>query len=78
VFESQAAVPNRRARRVASPVDNTAERDAYTIPNAAHKLNVGTRTIERWLAAGVLRSFKIGHVRRIPRVEIERLLSTAE
>ncbi len=52
--------------------------ELLTIAEAATRLRVGRRTVERWLATGELRSVRLGRRRLIPQDELERLLRLAE
>jgi excisionase family DNA binding protein len=51
---------------------------AATIEQAADTLGVSRWTIHRLLVAGQIRSVKIGAARRIPMVELTRLLTEGE
>lgn len=47
----------------------------YTRPEAADILRVSTSTLSRMIAAGELRSVRVGKQVRIPREEISRILA---
>lgn len=49
--------------------------DEYlTIREAADAAHVSKRTLERWLAAGVVRAVRVGRVVRIRRADLDRAL----
>ena len=51
--------------------------DAYTIPEAAAKLEVHPREVREWIEEGRLTAFDSVAGRRIPREELERLAEPA-
>lgn len=48
---------------------------AYTLPEAAERLGVSTRTLQRMAAKGELRLARLGAATRVPAAEIARLLA---
>jgi excisionase family DNA binding protein len=44
------------------------------VSEAANLLSCSERSVRRWIAAGVLKSVKIGGARRVPEAEISRLM----
>jgi len=63
-----------------SPRQNTAPRtdaDDFTVRELAAALRVHNQTIYKMLARGALRSYKVGHARRIPREEFDRIRGQA-
>jgi excisionase family DNA binding protein len=55
-------------------VRSSVERFALRPQEAAAALGVSVRTIHRWIAAGALRSARVGGARLIPAQEIRRFL----
>ena len=48
----------------------------YSIEQVAAECGVCERTVRRWLSSGVIRGVRVGpKLIRIPRAEVERLLS---
>lgn len=52
--------------------------ELLTIEEAATRLRLGKRTVERWLSTGEIRSVRLGRRRLIAQEEVERLLKLAE
>ena len=50
---------------------------AYTLPEAAERLGVSTRTLQRMAAKGELRLARLGSATRVPASELARLLAPA-
>lgn len=50
---------------------------AYTLPEAAERLGVSTRTLQRMAAKGDLRLARLGSATRVPASELARLLAPA-
>lgn len=50
---------------------------AYTLPEAAERLDVSVRTLQRMSARGELRLVSLGSAKRVPASELARLLSPA-
>ena len=51
------------------------ERAAYRVDEVATLLGVSARTVRRWLAAGELRSVRLGGVVLIPTAELDTVLA---
>jgi len=45
-----------------------------SVKEVAHKMNVSSRTVMRWLDAGWLKSIRIGGIIRIPPEDLQRLI----
>jgi excisionase family DNA binding protein len=57
-------------------VNKTAEpRRFLVIAEVAEEARVTTKTVRKWIAAGRLRSGRVGSVIRVDRLELERLLA---
>ena len=50
---------------------------AYTLPEAAERLDVSVRTLQRMAARGELRLASLGSAKRVPASELARLLAPA-
>lgn len=50
----------------------------YTIPQAAHRLNVSTKTIRRWILRGLLTPSNALYKKLIPRKQVENFYERAE
>ena len=50
---------------------------AYTLPEAAERLDVSVRTLQRMAARGELRLVSLGSAKRVPASELARLLAPA-
>jgi excisionase family DNA binding protein len=50
---------------------------AYTLPEAAERLDVSVRTLQRMAARGELRLISLGSAKRVPASELARLLAPA-
>lgn len=48
---------------------------AYTLPEAAERLDVSVRTLQRMAARGELRLARLGSATRVPASELARLLA---
>jgi excisionase family DNA binding protein len=53
------------------------DRVLYSIKHAAEQLDCGVSTIWSWIAAGKIRTVKLGRSRRIPHEELERIAGGA-
>ena len=45
----------------------------FTTPEIARSFRVSTRTVDRWIASGTIRSVKVGGRRLVPVSEVRRL-----
>jgi excisionase family DNA binding protein len=52
--------------------------DLLTIQEAADRLRIGKRTVERYVADGEIVSIKIGRRRLVPETELERYVRLAQ
>jgi excisionase family DNA binding protein len=50
----------------------------YTIPQAAHRLNVSEKTIRRWIYRGLLTPSNALYKKLIPRKQVENFYERAE
>lgn len=50
---------------------------AFTLPEAAERLDVSVRTLQRMSARGELRLVSLGSAKRVPASELARLLAPA-
>ncbi len=55
-------------------LEHPVEREAYTVDETAHALNVGRVTVYRLIKEGRLRRVKLGTRTVVPRDAIERIL----
>ena len=51
---------------------------AYTLPEAAERLDVSVRTLQRMASRGELRVARLGAATRVPAAEIARLLAPVQ
>ena len=54
------------------------EREAFKVPEAARTLSVSPRLLWRLIAAGEVGVIRLGRSVRVPRAEIDRILSERE
>jgi excisionase family DNA binding protein len=52
--------------------------DLLTIQEAADRLRIGKRTVERYVAEGEIPTLKVGRRRLVPADELERFIRRAE
>jgi len=51
------------------------EKAFYRPDELARMIAVSTRTVRRWMRMGLIRHVRVGKVARIPRAELERVMS---
>jgi excisionase family DNA binding protein len=76
-FYAAATASNRQAPPLFDPPQELAQPDAVSIPEAAGKLGVSQRTVERRIADGSLRVVRLGRRVLVPQTEVDRLLGGA-
>lgn len=60
-------------REEISALRSERQEQALTLNEAAVELHVSRRTVQRWVASGILPAVKVGSVRRVRRADLTRI-----